>query len=51
MVRPSPLFFFVYRGMRFLILGRSVGLKKKKLKKITRCLGIVGQVTQDDVKS
>ena len=29
--RPSP--FFVYRRMRFLILGRSVGLKKKNLKK------------------
>ena len=28
-VRPSPFFFFVYRGMRLLILGRSVGLKKK----------------------
>ena len=25
-----PLFFFVYRRMHFLILGRSVGLKKKK---------------------
>ena len=31
-VRPSP-FFFVYRRMRLLILGRSVGLKKKSLKK------------------
>ena len=28
-----PFFFFVYRRMRFLILGRSVGLKKKNLKK------------------
>ena len=28
-----PFFFFVYRRMRFLILGRSVGLKKKKPKK------------------
>ena len=28
-----PLFFFVYRRMRFLILGRSVGLNKKKPKK------------------
>ena len=27
-IRPSPLF-FVQRRMRFLILGRSVGLKKK----------------------
>ena len=25
-----PFFFFVYRRMRFLILGRSFGLKKKK---------------------
>ena len=39
-LRPSPFFFFVYRRMRFLILGRSVGLKKKKnTKKITRSLG------------
>ena len=27
---PSPFFFFIHRQMRFLILGRSVGLKKKK---------------------
>ena len=31
-IRPSPLF-FVWRRMRFLILGRSVGMKKKNLKK------------------
>ena len=36
-----PIFFFVYHRMRFLILGRSVGLKKK----ITRSLGIVGPGT------
>ena len=36
-----PFFSFVYRRMRFLILGRSVGLKKK----ITRSLGIVGPGT------
>ena len=29
---PSPFFFFIHRQMRFLILGRSVGLKKKNLK-------------------
>ena len=40
-----PIVFFVYRRMRFLILGRSVGLKKKTLKKITRSLGIVGPGT------
>ena len=34
-------FSFVYRRMRFQILGRSVGLKKK----ITRSLGIVGPGT------
>ena len=45
MVRPSPFFFFVYRRMRFLILGRSVGLNKKNLKKITRSLRIVGPGT------
>ena len=28
-----PFFFFVYRRMRFLIMGRSVGLKKENLKK------------------
>ena len=27
---PSPFFFFIHRQMRILILGRSVGLKKKK---------------------
>ena len=32
MIRPSPFFFFVYRRMCFLILGRSVGLRKKKKK-------------------
>ena len=43
----TPFFFFVYRPMRFLILGRSVGFKKKKpKKKITRSLGIVGFGTQ-----
>lgn len=30
---PSPFFLSVYRRMHFLILDRSVGLKKKKLKK------------------
>ena len=40
-----PVFFFVYRQMRFLILGRSVELKKKTLKKITRSLRIVGPGT------
>ena len=28
-----PLFFFVYRRMHFLILGRSVGKEKQKVKK------------------
>ena len=40
-LRPSP-FFFVKRQMHFLILGPSVGMKKKNLKKITRSLGIGG---------
>ena len=45
-LRPSPFFFyFVYRRMRFLILGRSVELKTKKpKKKITSILGIGGLV-------
>ena len=33
MSKAIPFFFFVYRQMRFLILGRSVGLKKKPKKK------------------
>ena len=44
-IRPSP-FFFVYRRMRFLISGRSVGLKKKSLKKIISILGIAALVPQ-----
>ena len=42
-LKPSPLF-FVWRRMRFQILGRSVGMKKNK-KKITRSLGIRGPGT------
>ena len=46
MSKAIPFFFFVYRRMRFLILSRSVGLKKKKnTKKITRSLGILGPGT------
>ena len=44
------LFSFVYRRMRFLILGGSVGRiekKKPKKKKITRSLGIVGPGTPE----
>ena len=32
-LRPSLFFFFVQRRMRFLMLGRSVGLEKKFVKK------------------
>ena len=44
------IFSFAYRRMRFLLLGRSVGLKKKKTKNKTkqnntRSLGIVGPGT------
>ena len=44
-LRPSP-FFSVYRRMRFLISGRSVGWKKKSLKKIISILGIGALVPQ-----
>ena len=40
-----PVFFFVYRRMRLMTLGRSVWLKKKTKKKITRSLGISGPGT------
>ena len=33
MSKAIPFFLFIYRQMRFLIFGRSVGLKKKKKKK------------------
>ena len=50
-LRPSP-FFFVQRRMSFPILGRSVGLKKKKAKKKSQEVSEKeAPVTQDDVKS
>ena len=48
-LRPSP---FVQRRMSFPILGRSVGLKKKKAKKKSQEVSEKeAPVTQDDVKS
>ena len=49
LVRPSP-FLFVYCRMRFLILGRSVGKRKKKTKiKLENCLELGGPVSQHNI--
>ena len=50
MIRPSP-FFFVYCRTHFLILGRSVGKRKKNTKiKLENCLELGGPVPQRHIR-